>query len=81
MKGDKKAALCSGAFTSHPIMGGGSSTSFKDEDAEAHVTSPTPISSVQFFSCVQLFATSWTAASQASLSITSSWSLLKLMSV
>ena len=31
--------------------------------------------------CVQLFATPWTAASQASLSITNSWSLLKLMSI
>ena len=30
---------------------------------------------------VQLFATSWTAAHQASLSITNSWSLLKLMSI
>ena len=30
---------------------------------------------------VQLFATLWTAACQASLSITSSWSLLKLMSI
>ena len=29
---------------------------------------------------VQLFATPWTAACQASLSITNSWSLLKLMS-
>ena len=36
--------------------------------------------SVQF-SCVLLFATSWTAACQASLSITNSWSLLKLMSI
>ena len=36
--------------------------------------------SVQFLSCVQLFATPWTAALQASLSITDSWSLLKLMS-
>ena len=35
--------------------------------------------SVQF-SCVLLFATSWTAACQASLSITNSWHLLKLMS-
>ena len=32
-------------------------------------------------SCVQLFATPWTAARQASLSITNSWSLLKLMSI
>jgi len=30
-------------------------------------------SSVQSFSCVRLFATPWTAAHQASLSITSSW--------
>ena len=33
------------------------------------------------FSCVQLFVTPWTAARQASLSITNSWSLLKLMSI
>ena len=39
------------------------------------------ISSVQLLSCVQLFATPWTAACQASLSITNSWSLLKLMSI
>ena len=33
------------------------------------------------FSSVQLFATPWTAARQASLSITNSWSLLTLMSI
>ena len=38
------------------------------------------VSSVQLFSCVQLFATPWTAACQASLSFTNSLSLLKLMS-
>jgi len=38
-------------------------------------------SSVQSLSCVRLFATPWTAASQASLSITNSWSLLKLISI
>ena len=37
--------------------------------------------SVQSLSCVHLFATPWTAACQASLSITNSWSLLKLMSI
>ena len=37
-------------------------------------------SSVQSLSCVRIFATPWTAAHQASLSITNSWSLLKLMS-
>ena len=39
------------------------------------------ISSVQSLSCVQLFETLWTAARQASLSITNSRSLLKLMSI
>ena len=38
-------------------------------------------SSVQSLSCVRLFETSWNAARQASLSITNSWSLLKLMSI
>ena len=42
-------------------------------------------SSVQFsfqsLSSIQLFATPWTAALQASLYITNSWSLLKLMSI
>ena len=38
------------------------------------------ISSVQLLSHVQLFVTPWTAAHQASLSITNSQSLLKLMS-
>ena len=35
---------------------------------------------VQLLSCVQLFVTPWTAARQASMSFTISWSLLKLMS-
>ena len=38
-------------------------------------------SSVQFLSHVRLSATPWTAACQASLSITNSWSLLKLMAI
>ena len=38
-------------------------------------------SSVQSLSCVQLFVTPWTAACPASLSITKSQSLLKLMSI
>ena len=38
-------------------------------------------SSVQSLSCVRLFATPWTAAHQGPLSITNSWSLLKLMSI
>ena len=39
------------------------------------------ISSVQSLSHVRLYATPWTAARQASLSITNSWNLLKLMSI
>ena len=39
------------------------------------------ICSVQSLGCVWLFTTPWTAAWQASLSITNSWSLLKLMSI
>ena len=41
----------------------------------------TGISSVQLLSRVWLFVTPWTAACQASLSITNSQSLLKLMSI
>ena len=38
-------------------------------------------SSIQLLSRVWLFATPWTAARQSSLSITNSWSLLKLKSI
>ena len=38
-------------------------------------------SSVQSLSCVQLFVTPWTAAHQASLSITNSWGLHRLISI
>ena len=40
-----------------------------------------PICSGQSLSHVQLFATPWTATLQASLSITNSWSLLRLVSI
>ena len=39
------------------------------------------VNSVQLFSHIRLFATPWTVAHQASLSITNFWSLLKLMSI
>ena len=39
------------------------------------------LASIQSLSPVQLFAIPWTAARQASLSITNTWSLLKLMSI
>ena len=39
------------------------------------------VQSVQSLSCVQLFATPWIAACQASLSTTNSWSSLRLTSI
>ena len=45
------------------------------------MNNPIQFSSVQSLSHVRLFATPWTAAHQASLSITNSWSLPKLMSI
>ena len=47
----------------------------------AHESRKIQFSLVQLFSRVRLFATPWTAACQALLSITNSWSLLKLMSI
>ena len=47
----------------------------------SRVPCATQFSSVQLLSHVQLFATPWTAACQASLSITKSQSLLKLISI
>ena len=38
-------------------------------------------SSVQSLSCVRLFVTTWVAARQASLSVTNSWSSLRLTSI
>ena len=40
-----------------------------------------PFSSVQSLGRVRLFVTAWTAVRPASLSLTNSWSLLKLMSM
>ena len=57
-------------ITSTPILKG----NFK------RTVQPAPFVVVQSFSRVQLFVTPWTAACQASLSITNSQSLLKLMS-
>ena len=49
-------------------------------DLALYVSMQNGISSVWLLSHVQLFVTPWTAAHQASLSITNSQSLLKLMS-
>ena len=56
----------------------------RSSNSEGMVSSPTTqvqVSSVQLLSHVQLFAAPWTAAHQASLSITNYHSLLKLMSI
>ena len=45
-----------------------------------NISSASPLTTL-LFSRVQLFATPWTAARQAPLSFTISWSLLKLMSI
>ena len=52
-------------------------TRFKNESCSRYQY----FSTVQLLSCVWLFATPWTAARQASLSITNSQRLLKLMSI
>ena len=54
---------------------------FRMGDTCTPVADSCQFSSVQSFSCVRLFATPWTAAHQASLSITNSWSLPRLMSI
>ena len=51
------------------------------EDSWCTVLTLGKLSSVQLLSRVWLFATPWIAARQASLSITNSWSSLKLMSI
>ena len=51
-----------------------------EEKSERHWIS-VQFSSVQSLNHVWLFVTPWTTAHQASLSITNSWSLLKLMSI
>ena len=48
---------------------------------ETHMEFRCQFGSVKSFSHVWLFATPWTAVRQSSQSITSSWSLLKLMSI
>ena len=46
-----------------------------------NITTHKMFSSVQSLSLVRLFAIPWTAACQASLSITNSWSFLRLMTI
>ena len=57
------------------------SSLFLKASASGFLIGSLQFSSVQLFSRVQFFVTPWTAACQASLSITNSQSLLKLMSI
>ena len=47
----------------------------------SHVNTVSSVQSLSSVASVRLFATAWTAAQQASLSIASSRSLLKLMAI
>ena len=53
----------------------------QEDNNFCHIAAIRQFSSVQLLSSVQLFATPWTTVSQASLSITNFWSLLKLMPI
>ena len=57
------------------------STKIPNEDFMYAALNNINLSSVQLLSCIQLSVTPWTTAHQASLSITNSWSLPKLMSL
>ena len=72
--GEGKIVFCEIAFASFAS----SSRTFKTEKVDRNLK--LCISSVQSLSRVRLFATPWTAARQASLSITNSQSSLRLMS-
>ena len=52
-----------------------------DSDKLIYANVHSKFTSVQSVSCVWLFGTPWTAACQAALSITNSWSLLKLIHI
>ena len=63
------------------LKGKGGTVKRNKNAALGQFLAPPKLSSVHSLSCVRLFANSWTAARQASLSITNSRSLLKLMSI
>ena len=66
--------------------GGLQSMGHKESDTTEHTHTHTHthtsfLSSVHLLSCVPLFVTPWTTMCQASLFITNSWSLLRLVSI
>ena len=54
---------------------------FSCSSTESFFSSRLSVCSVKLLSCIQLFATPWTAARQVSLSITNSWSLFRLIPI
>ena len=70
--------ILSGIFLAHPLM---VSTWFCRGLQYDYNSSSVQFSSFQSLSRVRLFATPWIAASQASLSITNSWSSLRFTSI
>ena len=72
---EKKSVRTLQYFTSHLAQ----TSDFKENETQRFFSRLHQ--SVQSLNCVWLFATPWTAAHQAFLSITNSWSLLKLMSI
>ena len=72
----KECSLCKTLPWYHPCLGQGLLYCWQSGNSNLLI-----FSSVQSLSHLQNFATTWTAACQASLSITHSWTLLKLMSI
>ena len=74
---------CSHEIKRHLLLGRKAMTNLDSILKSRDITLLTKVqfSSVQLFSRVQFFVTPWTAACQASLSITNFWSLLKLISI
>ena len=73
-KGRKEGSLGGSFLDCHAIKESASRTSPSPQaKVSQSVQFSRPVSPVQLLSCVRLFATPWTAACQASLSITNSW--------
>ena len=63
------------------LLMSGPTCEIAEMDEPTNVSPLFQVRSVQLLSHVRLYVTPWTAAHQASLSITKSWGLLKLMSI
>ena len=68
-------------FKNSAMATGLEKVSFHSNPKERQCQGMLKLSSVQLLSHVRLFATPWTAAHQASLFLTNSWNLFKLMSI